>query len=437
MSILKCKICGGDLNIHEGSVICRCEYCGTAQTIPISGNEKKINLYNRANRLRMNAEFDKASAVYTSILAESPREAEAYWGLCLCKYGIEYVDDPQTAEKVPTCHRTLLTSILDDDDYLHAVEYADPSARSLYKTEARRIDELQQRILHIVKNEAPYDVFICYKETDDNGDRTEDSVIAHDIYDALTNRGLKVFFARITLEDKIGQEYEPYIYAALQSARVMLLVCTSFDNLDAAWVKNEWSRFLDLMKTDRSKILAPCYKGFEIEEMPRSLQRLQCQDLSKLGWIQDLTRGVMKICRNGTPKDISESVNEKKSVQPRDEKNEQRTAVKRDKINTEKKSTGKTFAKLLHILNILFISILTNSFSPANNSLMSISVISMFVLPVFIWKADKKKSTKHVLVDILLCFVAIIAIFYAIAGKINMYIGIISTWTFIVLNILF
>ena len=220
MSILKCKICGGDLNIHEGSVICRCEYCGTAQTIPISGNEKKINLYNRANRLRMNAEFDKASAVYTSILAESPREAEAYWGLCLCKYGIEYVDDPQTAEKVPTCHRTLLTSILDDDDYLHAVEYADPSARSLYKTEARRIDELQQRILHIVKNEAPYDVFICYKETDDNGDRTEDSVMAHDIFDALTDKGLKVFFSRITLEDKIGQEYEPYIYAALQSGEL-------------------------------------------------------------------------------------------------------------------------------------------------------------------------------------------------------------------------
>ena len=32
-------------------------------------------------------------------------EAEAYWGLVLCRYGIEYVNDPATGKKVPTCHR--------------------------------------------------------------------------------------------------------------------------------------------------------------------------------------------------------------------------------------------------------------------------------------------------------------------------------------------
>ena len=33
------------------------------------------------------------------------------------------------------------------------------------------------------------------KETDENGERTEDSVLAQDIYDALTNKKLKVFFS--------------------------------------------------------------------------------------------------------------------------------------------------------------------------------------------------------------------------------------------------
>ena len=193
MSVFKCKMCGGDLEIHEGSAVCKCEYCGSMQTIPALGSEKKTNLFNRANRLRMNSEFDKAAAVYASITAEFPTEAEAYWGQCLCKYGIEYVDDPLTGDKIPTCHRTLASSILEDDDYVYAVKYADYSARSLYASEAKRIDELQQDILQIVKNEAPYDVFICYKETDENGDRTEDSVIAHDIYDSLTDKGLKVF----------------------------------------------------------------------------------------------------------------------------------------------------------------------------------------------------------------------------------------------------
>ncbi len=53
-----------------------------------------------------------------------------------------------------------------------------------------------------------YDIFICYKETDDLGERTIDSVIAQDVYSALTDKGYKVFFSRISLEDKLGQEYE-------------------------------------------------------------------------------------------------------------------------------------------------------------------------------------------------------------------------------------
>ncbi len=81
--IIKCKMCGGDLNYKEGNTVCECEYCGSRQTIPSADSDKKTNLFNRANRLRMNAEFDKAAAVYASITAEFPEEAEAYWGLCL------------------------------------------------------------------------------------------------------------------------------------------------------------------------------------------------------------------------------------------------------------------------------------------------------------------------------------------------------------------
>ena len=308
MSIFKCKMCGGDLDVREGSTVCECEYCGSIQTTPVLDSEKKTNLFNRANRLRMNSEFDKAAMIYASITAEFPHEAEAYWGLCLCKFGIEYVDDPLTGNKIPTCHRTLTTSILDDGDYSQAIQNADAIARPVYGSEAKRIDELQQDILQIVKSESPYDVFICYKETDEYGDRTEDSVLAYEIYESLTAKGLKVFFARVTLEDKLGQQYEPYIFAALQSARVMLVVGTSYENFDAVWVKNEWSRFLDMAKTDRSKKLIPCFKDIEIDELPRAFQRLQAQDLSKLGWLQDLTRGVMKICGKQSNKQDNNTV---------------------------------------------------------------------------------------------------------------------------------
>ena len=296
MAVIKCKMCGGDLTLEAGSTVCQCEFCGTTQTVPSENDEKKAaNLFNRANRLRMSAEFDKAASVYASITAEFPLEAEAYWGLCLCRFGIEYVDDPASGEKKPTCHRTRPESIMDDPDFEQACDLADPVASKLYQQEARAIDRIQRRILSIVEKETPYDVFICYKETDENGSRTEDSVLAQEAYDALTAKGLKVFFARVTLESKLGQEYEPYIYAALSSAKVMLVIGTAYERYDAVWVKNEWSRYLDMMKSDKDKRLIPCYKGIEAYDMPREFKNLQAQDLGKLGWQQDLTRGVLKL----------------------------------------------------------------------------------------------------------------------------------------------
>lgn len=295
MAIFKCKICGGELNLMENSNICECEYCGTRQTVPSADNEKKMNLFNRANRLRLANEFDKAAGVFESIVSEFPEEAEAYWGLVLCKYGIEYVDDPATARKVPTCHRTSFDGIFEDDNFQMALEYADFVAHKIYREEAKEIDHLQKRILEVASKEAPFDVFICYKETGEDGQRTKDSVLAQEMYDALTAKGHKVFFSRITLEDKLGQEYEPYIFAALNSAKVMLSVGTQYEYFNAVWVKNEWARFLELMKKDKEKVLIPCYCDIDAYDMPVEFKNLQGQDMSKIGFMQDLVRGVEKI----------------------------------------------------------------------------------------------------------------------------------------------
>lgn len=313
MAVFKCKMCGGDLEVQEGMTVCECEYCGTNQTIPTTDSEKLTNLYNRANRLRFNNEFDKAAGVFENIAAEFPEEAEAYWGLCLCKYGIEYVDDPATGKKIPTCHRTSLESIFDDSNFDLAQEYADSVAQRLYREEAKEIDRLQKAILDIAKNEKPYDIFICYKETAPDGQRTKDSVMAQDIYDALAAKGYKVFFARITLEDKLGQEYEPYIFAALSSAKIMLSVGTSYDNFNAVWVKNEWSRFLAMMKTDKSKVLIPCYCDCDAYDMPQEFKNLQGQDMGKVGFIQDLVRGIGKIIP--APNDVAQNTVQQTVVQ--------------------------------------------------------------------------------------------------------------------------
>lgn len=41
MAIIKCKMCGGDLILTEGSSVAECEFCGTLQTVPSA--ETRIN----------------------------------------------------------------------------------------------------------------------------------------------------------------------------------------------------------------------------------------------------------------------------------------------------------------------------------------------------------------------------------------------------------
>ena len=295
MSTLKCKMCGGTLGYKEGITVVECEYCGSLNTLPNIGEEKRLQLFDRANRLRSNCDFDRAFGVYEAIVAEYPEEAEAYWGLVLCKYGIDYVDDPGTGRKVPTCHRSSFDSVFDDSNFDMVMECCDTSSRDVYRSEAKQIEEIRKGIVEISSSEEPYDVFICYKETDEKGDRTIDSLIAQDIYDALMDKQYRVFFARISLEDKLGQEYEPYIFAALNSANIMLVVGTNYANYNAVWVKNEWSRFLKLMETNKNKYLIPCFRDIDAYDMPKEFNKLQSQDMSKVGAIQDLVRGIEKI----------------------------------------------------------------------------------------------------------------------------------------------
>ena len=295
MAIFKCKMCGGVLEIVEGMSVCQCAYCGTTQTLPKLRDDRQANLYDRAHQLRLNNEFDKAAAIYEQILAEDNTDAEAYWSLVLCTYGVIYVENPIDRKRTPTVNKVQYTSIFDDVNYQGALRYANPMQYDVYRAEAAAINEIQKGILATSQRETPYDVFICYKESDAQGNRTLDSVLGQEMYNELTRLGYKVFFARITLEDKLGVEYEPYIFSALNSAKVMVAIATKPEYANAPWVKNEWSRYLAMIKAGQRKTLIPAYRDMSVYELPTEFAHLQAQDMNKLGFMQDLVRGIEKI----------------------------------------------------------------------------------------------------------------------------------------------
>lgn len=295
MQTFKCKICGGSLTVASKSRVAVCDYCGSKQILPLFSDESAQLLYDRGNSYLRQNEYDKAETIFNQLLSLCPEDPEIYWDLVLCKYGVTFVKDPKTEKYVPTCNRTHYESILNDKNYQKVIQYADEEQTAYYQENAETINDIQKGILAVSKKEKPFDIFISYKETDNEGARTKDSIAAQKLYEKLTESGYKVFFSRITLEDKIGTEYEPYIYAALYSSKVMLTVCSSKENIESPWVRNEWSRFLTLRQNDADKTLIPLYFDMPKSDLPDEFAILAAQDMSKDDFEQELLRGIKKL----------------------------------------------------------------------------------------------------------------------------------------------
>ena len=114
--------------VLQGATYGTCAYCGSTSTIPQAEDEQKLNRYNRANHFHRQCEFDKALSAYEKLLEQDDTDAEAHWGAVISSYGIEYVEDPATGRRVPTCHRVQVASILADAEKAHVEQMADQCA---------------------------------------------------------------------------------------------------------------------------------------------------------------------------------------------------------------------------------------------------------------------------------------------------------------------
>lgn len=293
--VCKCKICGGSVTVDQKSNIAVCDYCGTKQVMPRFSDDSSRILFERGNHYLSVSEYDKAASIFNQLVAANPNDPEFYWDLVLCEYGVTFVCDPQTGKYIPTCNRTHFASVLNDRNYQKAIELSTPENAAFYKESADTIDNIQKGILSVFKKEKPFDIFISYKETDANGNRTKDSIVAQELYEKLTAKGYKVFFSRITLEDKVGSQYEPYIYSVLYSSKTMLTVCSSRENIEAVWVRNEWSRFISLQQKDAEKVLIPLYWDMDKSDLPEKFSLFVSKNMSDADFEQELFRGIEKI----------------------------------------------------------------------------------------------------------------------------------------------
>lgn len=289
-----CSICGANYEYLNGRW--RCPACGAYKAEELS-NEEVTLLYSANQKLRL-SNFFEAEEEYSDIIEKYPLNPNGYWGRLLAKCGIKYEEDFD-GRKIPTCYAASIESVIEDSDYLKAIELADAETRLYFKEQAEYIEKVCQEWLKRASKEKPYDVFICYKDSDlEKGiERTQDSIDAHEIYTHLLEQGYRVFFSRESLRDKVGEKYEPYIFNALSTAKVMLVYGSSADYIKSTWLKNEWHRFykkVEAGEKHHDALLVAC-SGFSPNELPKILSSRQCFDARRKTFFIDLDKSIKRI----------------------------------------------------------------------------------------------------------------------------------------------
>ena len=308
-----CNTCGASLINRDGRWVCPA--CGTYAPEEIT-NEELTLLYN-ANMLLRTLDFDGAENAFTDLIERYPKNSAGYWGRLRARFGIKYERD-YNERNLPTCYAEV-NSVLNDRDYLKAIQYADSTTKEVYRKQAAEIEKIREIWLERASKEKPYDIFICFKDSDvENGEEhTVDSVRVKELYFHLRGLGYRVFFSPVSLNGISGEEYEPYIYNALNTATVMLVYGSRAEYFSSTWMKNEWTRFLKRIREKQKSegsLLVIC-DGVNPSELPQGLRSLQAMDAKALSFAQTLEQRVAEIIsRNQKPKSVLERIQIKTEV---------------------------------------------------------------------------------------------------------------------------
>ena len=308
-----CNTCGASLINRDGRWVCPA--CGTYAPEEIT-NEELTLLYN-ANMLLRTLDFDGAENAFTDLIERYPKNSAGYWGRLRARFGIKYERD-YNERNLPTCYAEV-NSVLNDRDYLKAIQCADSTTKEVYRKQAAEIEKIREIWLERASKEKPYDIFICFKDSDvENGEEhTVDSVRVKELYFHLRGLGYRVFFSPVSLNGISGEEYEPYIYNALNTATVMLVYGSRAEYFSSTWMKNEWTRFLKRIREKQKSegsLLVIC-DGVNPSELPQGLRSLQAMDAKALSFAQTLEQRVAEIIsRNQKPKSVLERIQIKTEV---------------------------------------------------------------------------------------------------------------------------
>lgn len=131
------------------------------------------------------------------------------------------------------------------------------------------------------------EVYICYTESDAQGRRTKDSIMADELYQKLENKKIHTFYERRSVPALIYDDLQAANYQALYYAKIILIIGTS-----AVYFKNLVSKH---NKYFGNKTVIPVYSDIRPEDLPPELNRVQALNFSSIGADVDLLNGILRL----------------------------------------------------------------------------------------------------------------------------------------------
>ncbi|MBQ7308375.1 MAG: TIR domain-containing protein [Clostridia bacterium] len=260
----------------------KCKYCLSKFTKKQMDSQMFVDL-RLANFERNQANFEKAKSIYNDIIKNYEKEdlTDVYWGLFLCEQRVLFEEDGK-GEKFPSFFRINQDQKVEDSHtFGKALSCAlkhNKDRLEIFNSLAEKIEDVRKMYLDIQEKTQPYDIFICFKNSDFNGNLTQDRELAMDIYNEFSDK-YNIFFSEKTLKNIKSnyREYEPNIYYGLYTSKVMLLLCSRKEFLESQWLKNEWSRFTQINKQGQNnKCIIPIFMdGFDPNDLPDELWHKQ------------------------------------------------------------------------------------------------------------------------------------------------------------------
>lgn len=279
-----CEVCGGiDFTEKNGKLICK--HCDTTYEKKIV-NETEEDQRSRTlkwtrhddaeKELRLDPpNFDVAEDKFSDLIAQYPEWSVGYWGAVRAKYGIKYKVD-YDGKSIPICYKSSYTDFREDSYFKKAVQFAETEElKNKYITEANKIAATCKEWRESAAKYS-YDIFISFKATDENIE-TVDSREMQNLYAFLTGKGYKVFFSPVSGKEFVGNNYDAFIFNALEKSRVMILYGSNAEYFNSPWVSSEWMRYLRMISRGEKEkdSLIPCYVGLDPNELPRLIRSIQ------------------------------------------------------------------------------------------------------------------------------------------------------------------